>query len=72
MYNLDYMTTFRLHIQQTQQIFFFLQITYRRLVDVVHVGCSYTFCTNGVLAQRKEVLSGSGQSTGLDLAGFYS
>lgn len=38
--------------------------TYRCLVDVVHVGGSSAACPDGVLAQRKEVLSSSGQDTG--------
>lgn len=46
--------------------------TYRCLVDVVHVGGSSAACPDGVLAQRKEVLSNSGQDTGLILGGFYS
>lgn len=46
--------------------------TYRCLVDVVHVGGSSAACPDGVLAQRKEVLSRSRQDTGLILGGFYS
>lgn len=46
--------------------------TYRCLVDVVHVGGSSAACPDGVLAQRKEALSSSGQDTRLILEGFYS
>lgn len=46
--------------------------TYRCLVDVVHDGGSSAACPDGVLAQRKEVLSSSGQDTGPILGGFYS
>lgn len=46
--------------------------TYRCLVNVVHVGGSSAACPDGVLAQRKEVLSSSGQDAGLILGGFYS
>lgn len=46
--------------------------TYRCLVDVVHVGGSSAACPDGVLAQRKEVMSSSGQDAGLVLGGFYS
>lgn len=46
--------------------------TYRCFVDVVHVGGSSAACPGGVLAHRKEVLSSSGQDTGLILGGFYS
>lgn len=46
--------------------------TYRCLVDVVHVGGSSAACPDGVLEQRKEVLSSSGQDTGPISGGFYS
>lgn len=46
--------------------------TYRCFVDVVHVGGSSAAGPGGVLAHRKEVLSSSGQDTGLILRGFYS
>ena len=45
--------------------------TYRCLVDVVHGGHWSAACPNSVLAQREEVLSSSGQNSGLILGGFY-
>lgn len=47
------------------------EITYRCLVDVVHGGRWCAACPHSVLAQREEVLSSSGQNSGLILGGFY-